>query len=903
MEPGSMIPSLPPELYISLFEQAAEGMFVADPQGRLIAANPRLYDFLGFAAEEALGRPFTDFADPEDLRTNPLRIDELRAGKVVVSERPLRCRDGRLIPIELTTRMLADGHLLGIVRDLTARKRAEEAARAARWRLESIIEGTHVGTWEWNVQTGETVFSQVWAQIVGHTLEELGAVTIKTWESLVHPDDLKRSGEALERHFAGELPYYDCDCRMKHKDGHWVWVHDRGRVVTRTGDGKPLMMFGTHADITERRRALEAVRANERLLRATMEAVADGILVVDEQGAVVHRNARFAELWCIPQEVVDCGDDARLLGFVLDQLEDPEAFLAKVRALYGAVDESSDTLRFKDGRVFERFSCPLMRGDVIEGRVWSFRDVTEQRRTEEELRKLASVVRYSSELVNLATLDGKMIFLNEAGSRMLGISPAEVGQFNIMQVIPAHLKQRVETELLPAAMGVGAWAGELQYLNCKTGQVTDVHAMVFVIRDVATGAPLYLANVSLDITERKRAEEARLEMERRLLHAQKLESLGVLAGGIAHDFNNLLMAMLGNLELAQRDLSPVSPIRPRLDAASHAARRAADLTRQMLAYSGRGKFLVGRVDLNELVEENVHLLRTSIPRTVTLNLHLDRALPAVEADAGQIQQVTMNLITNAAEAIGNDPGVITLSTGVRDCDASYLGRSRLEQIAAGGRYAYLEVTDSGCGMDEETQKRMFDPFFTTKFTGRGLGLPAVFGIVRGHGGAILLDSAAGKGTTIRVLFPASEGVPVAVVAAEAEPAGVGEAAASAGRGTILIVDDEEMVLQPCAAMVESMGFTALTAGDGEQAVEEVRRHGAEIRAIILDLTMPKLDGAGALERILKIEPGAKVILSSGYDEAEATGRVVKGRLAGFIRKPYRLEQLRSVLERVLGSAP
>ncbi len=646
MDRDPVAPGLSAELYAALFQHAAEGMFVADAQGRLATVNPRLCELTGFTVEETLGQPYVSFTDAEDLRKHPLRVDELRAGKSVVSERLLVRKDGITVPVELTTRMLPDGHLVGVVRDLT-----------------------------------------------------------------------------------------------------------------------------------ERRQALEAVRASEALLRATTEAVTDGILAVDDRGRVVHWNARFAELWRIPREVTDSGDDDRLLGFVLDQVEDPMVFLEKVRALYRSDEETFDSVSFKDGRIFERFSCPLMNGDEIAGRVWSFRDVT----------------------------------------------------------------------------------------------------------------------------ERRRAERARLEMERQLLHTQKLESLGVLAGGIAHDFNNLLMAILGNLELGLRDLSPVSPARPRLDAASNAARRAADLTRQMLAYSGRGKFLVGRVDLNELVEENVHLLRTSIPRTVTLNLQLDRALPAVEADAGQIQQVVMNLITNAAEAVGSAPGVVTLSTGVRECDAGYLGRSRLSEPAPAGRYAYVEVTDSGCGMDEETQKRMFDPFFTTKFTGRGLGLPAVFGIVRGHGGALLLDSAVGKGTTIRVLFRAAGAASAVTAEASGARAGGAEAMRGTGQGTILIVDDEEMVLQPCAALVESLGFTVLTAGDGERAVEVVRQHGAGIRAILLDLMLPKLDGAGALERILLIEPGAKVILTSGYDEAEATQRIPPGRLAGFIRKPYHLDQLRGVLTRVLGA--
>ena len=907
MDPGFVAPGLPPEFYVLLFQQVAEGIFVADSQGRMIAVNPRACDILGFAAEEILGRPVQDFMDPEDLRKNPARLADLRAGKHVVSERWLRCKDGGLLLVELNMRMLPDGRLLGIGRDLTERKQAEESLRDAHWRLESIIEGTHVGTWEWNVQTGEMVLSERWAQIVGYTLEELGAVSIRTWESLVHPEDRKESDERLRKHFAGELPYYDCDCRMKHRDGRWVWVHDRGRVISRTNDGKPLMMFGTHADITERRRALEALRASETLLHATMDAVADGVLVVDEQGVVVHRNARFAELWRIPKDVVDCGDEGRLLGFVLDQLEDPEAFLAKVRALYGSAGESSDLLRFKDGRVFERHSCPLMHGDAIDGRVWSFRDVTERAQTETALRESEGRYRTLFEGASDAIFlmeGGRFVDCNARTLEIFGCARNEILSCHPADFSPPEQRDGSASGPRAEAWIGAALAGEPQsfeWLHCRRDG-TPFDAEVSLARLEWQGR-VFLQAIVRDVTERKTAERGRSEMERRLFDAQKLESLGVLAGGIAHDFNNLLMAMLGNLELALRDLSPVSPAQPRIEAASSAARRAANLTRQMLAYSGRGKFMVGRLDLNELVEENVHLLCTSIPRTTTLDLHLDRALPAVEADAGQIQQVIMNLVTNAAEAIGDQPGTITLSTGARDCEAAYLGRSRLDETLPAGRYAYFEVADSGCGMDEQTQKRMFEPFFTTKFTGRGLGMAAVLGIVRGHRGAILVESAAEKGATIRVLLPAAEVAPgAAAPAGDARDGGAGAAAPGAAKGTILIVDDEDMVLQPCAAMVQSMGFAVLTAVNGERAVEVVRRNGAEIRAIILDLTMPNLDGAAALERILRIEPDAKVILSSGYDEEEATQRVARERLAGFIRKPFGLEQLRGALERALGPA-
>src|SRR3990170_4789992 len=289
---------------------------------------------------------------------------------------------------------------------------------------------------------------------------------------------------------------------------------------------------------------------------------------------------------------------------------------------------------------------------------------------------------------------------------------------------------------------------------CKT--LANLAALAVENALLYTSSRQYAADLEQQIAWRKKAEQESLELERRLLHAQKLESLGVLAGGIAHDFNNLLMAILGNLDLALRKLSPLSPAGTNIQNALQAVHRGADLTRQMLAYSGKGQFVVKNIDLSELVEENAHLFRTSMAKTAALNLRLNRDLPLVEADPGQITQVIMNLITNASEAVGEKAGVIALSTGIQECDEAYLSRSRLEERPPAGRFVYLEVSDTGSGMDEETQQKLFDPFFTTKFTGRGLGMSAVLGIMRGHKGAILVDSVVGKGTTIRVLFPVSE---------------------------------------------------------------------------------------------------------------------------------------------------
>ncbi len=399
-----------------------------------------------------------------------------------------------------------------------------------------------------------------------------------------------------------------------------------------------------------------------------------------------------------------------------------------------------------------------------------------------------------------------------------------------------------------------------------------------------------------DITDRKRAEAERLEMERALLHSQKLESLGVLAGGIAHDFNNLLAAILGNLELALLDMPQGSAARPETEEAVRITRRAADLTRQMLAYSGRGLFVVRPLDLASLVRENIGMLRAAVSRTVSLHAPESEGLPPILADAGQVQQVVMNLIINASEAIGDRDGVVSLSFRVRECDIADLALSRLEEKPDPGRFVELEVSDTGCGMDYYTIARLFDPFFTTKFTGRGLGMSAVLGIVRGHGGAITVESLPGRGTTVRVLFPVAPDS--SEMAAAAQP---GRTAGPALHlpGAVLVADDEEHVRATTVRILKRLGLRVLEAGDGREAVERFRENAGDISLVLLDLTMPRLDGAGAYAEIARIRPDAPVILLSGYSEQEVRARFTGGSLAGFVEKPFSLQTLFAEIERTV----
>jgi PAS domain S-box-containing protein len=424
-----------------------------------------------------------------------------------------------------------------------------------------------------------------------------------------------------------------------------------------------------------------------------------------------------------------------------------------------------------------------------------------------------------------------------------------------------------------------------------------IHA--FPILDEAGNAKGFI-EVAEDITELRKAETERSRFQERMQQVQKLESLGILAGGIAHDFNNLLVSMLGNVDLALNASSPESPVRPFLQRIDSAATRAADLTNQMLAYSGKGRFVVEPINLSRLVEEMGHLLHTVISKRALIKFNLAAGLPPVEADATQLRQVVMNLITNASDALGESDGVITVTTGTVDVDATYLSGSYLEAPMADGRYAFVEVSDTGCGMNRETCSRIFDPFFTTKHTGRGLGLAAALGIVRSHKGGLRVYSEPGRGTTFKVLFP--------VVGAEGAPAlpGSDPAACDPETGprpgcTVLVADDEEAVRDVARLMLEGCGYAVVTAADGLEAVDLFRRAPESISAVVLDMTMPRMGGEEAFRELRRIKPDVRVVLSSGYNEQETVNHFLGKGLAGFIQKPYRtqtlVDRVRQALER------
>ncbi len=531
-----------------------------------------------------------------------------------------------------------------------------------------------------------------------------------------------------------------------------------------------------------------------------------------------------------------------------------------------------------------------------------------QKKAEQELRhseeRMRMLLEHSHDGINIMRVDSqtgdfRLILCNDRYTKMAGRSREELlRRGNVWELIRAEEPeamdeawQRCVREGVPYT-GRGSWIrpdGKENYFES---------AVARVILD----GEVYTIGMDRDITEQVIAERERTHLEAQVQHAQKLESLGVLAGGIAHDFNNLLVAILGNADLALMDLNPTAPATQSVQEVKKAALRASDLTNQMLAYSGRGTFVIEPLDINALVRQMAHLLEVSISKKTTLRFDLDEAIGRFQADASQIQQVVMNLITNAADAIGSDNGTVTLRTCLRELSRDELAGGYLDDDLPPGRYICLEVEDSGCGMTDEQVQRVFDPFYTTKFTGRGLGLAAVLGIVRGHNGAVQIDTTPGRGTMFRILLPAHDD---RYIEADEElppadqPVDTDSVVNWQGSGRVLLVDDQPAVRQVGRAMLTRLGFDVLEATDGSEAIEVYRDHAESITLVLLDMTMPNMDGPETFRQLQKINPEVPVLLCSGYSEQEAAEKTRMPKLAGFLHKPFHFEDLARKLRSML----
>ncbi len=647
------------------------------------------------------------------------------------------------------------------------------------------------------------------------------------------------------------------------------------------------------SDYTDRSWVNEALRLSEERFRRITENMYDLLCYTDIQGRYLYLTPSYKRVLGY--------DPLDLLGESVFERVHPEDLEHVVKEFQKAITSRMSgqaELRYRhaDGRyIWIHSTGTVITNELGEpvGAVINTRDITERREAEQALHESEEKYRTLVESIQdgvFLVQDARVLFTNAAFAEMIGRIPDEVigGDFRMLiapedrSTIEDLHRRRLLGEPVPREY-------EIRLIH-KDGE-TRVIVNVSVGMAHYQGKPAAIGTVK-NVTERRQAEKERKRLEDQLRHFQKLESLAVLAGGIAHDFNNLLMGILGNTELGLISLPLDDPARANLQEIQSAVVRAAELCRQMLAYSGRGRFRIERIQINDLVKDMLDTIQVSVSRQVRLVYRLSDKLPWVEGDRAQLRQVLMNLIVNASESIGEAPGSITLSTKAVECAKADFRNSYLDENISEGSYVEIEVADTGCGMDEATRQKIFDPFFSTKFTGRGLGLAAVLGIVRGHKGAIEVRSEPGRGATFRILLPA-----IRQEADQLIRAGIASQSMGIGDKTILVVDDEEPVLTVARQMFEMLGFRVLTACDGVEAIEVMREKKHDIDLVVLDLAMPRMSGEETFHALKAIDPKIPIIISSGYSEAEVMRHFEVTELAGCIPKPFSFQNLKEALSR------
>ena len=878
--------------FFEFMEHLPACAFIKDQAGRVWFANRYLKDIFGW--QEAYGKTTADLL-PREV-ANQMIADDLK----VLNEGPSVIRE-KIVDIHGMERFfdtykfplgIGDGPLMlgGISVDISGRKQAEEALRqseeAYRLLFEQSVDGVII-TVDGKIVEANSAFCAV----RGAPLDEVMGLESIT---LIHPEDRDAAIRRVRSLQSGERLVESQIYRSAKFDDSPKWVELRSKLIK--WGGQPAIQ-SIIRDITDQKRAEEALRESEERFRQTVEYLPLPVALVTDDGMVEYLNPKFIETFGYTLE-----DVPRLVDWYDLAYPDTAYRQSLKKEWEGALERvlaSNEGTRSIDAEVVcmggSKRIMNIMATTVGSKLLAIFTDLTERKQTENALRETNEALRTLIESAPIAIIafdrEGNVKLWNPAAEQMFGWRKDEVpGRF-----LPFISEEKLEEY---EALSQRIFRGEVLTgveirRHRKDGSPIDLSISAAPLHD-AQGEASGIMSVVADITERKRAREERTRLEAQMREVQKFESLGVLAGGIAHDFNNLLMAILGNAELALARLPSASTARHNITEITRASQRAADLCHQMLAYSGKGRYVVGRCDLSKIIREMAQIIEVSISKKAALRYSLARPLPPVEADATQMRQVVMNLITNASEALGDRSGIITVASGVVECDRPYLIEGHLDDRLPEGKYVTLEVSDTGYGMDADTLSKIFDPFFTTKFTGRGLGLAAVLGIVRGHKGAVQVSSELGKGTTFRVFLPAIEWL-LGEMAQDEE-----QSVLPPHEGCILLIDDDPNVRDVSSEMLAMLGFRVLTASDGDEGLGVFRVHQDEIDCIILDLTMPRLGGEETFQELQQLRGDVPVILSSGYKEQEVTQRFVGKGLAGFVQKPYTAAKLLETLSRVLG---
>ena len=748
-----------------LLDTTMDGFWVLDSSGHIVEVNQAYCSMSGYSRDEIIGMGINDLDAEETPEFTEARIQCVRSIGSELFEARHRRKDGSIWDVEVSASWLDErgGQFICFCRDLTERKRLEKALMNEHQRQAFILDGSRAGTWEWNLQTGETIFNETWAALLGYTLDELKPTTFETWEALTHPDDLLAATDQIERYLAGETPHYECELRMLHKDGHWVWMLDRGQALVHDEEGNPLRMFGTHTNITHQKETEQNYRM---LFREMLNGFSLHEIICDDQGNPV---------------------------------------------------------------------------------------------------------------------DYRFLAVNPAFERMTGLKASDIIGRTVLEVMPDTEPHWIDT------YGRVALSGEPIFFENDSAAIDKSFEVV-----AFSPAAGQFATIFSDITQRKRAEEERREIQEQLNQARKMDSIGRLAGGVAHDFNNMLSVILGHMEIAMAEAGTNPALYSHLEEAHRAAERSADLTRQLLTFARKQTVSPKLLDINETIEGMLKLLRRLIGENIDLAWHPGHP-GMIRIDPSQMDQILANLCVNARDAIVGH-GQVTIKTSSAVLDETFLASY---PDLKPGEFTLLSITDNGSGMDEETLSNIFEPFFTTKETGEGigLGLATVYGIVKQNQGLINVYSEPGLGTTFNIYLPAFPEEPSQKELPK-KPVDTG----IQHTGTILLVEDESAILDVTRLMLEQMGLSVMTASSPEEGLSLAASHPEEIDLLITDVIMPSMNGRDLAEQVLKLQPNMKTLFISGYTADVISQRGVLEKGVHFLQKPYSRAALQEKINELLQSS-
>lgn len=829
--------------YRAFFDSNLEVRLVLDPaDGHILKCNRKACAFYDLSEEELLKRSIDDF-DLDAAQNLPLfaRLEGCELGHVERLELRHEGANGAVMTVVAYVELIShDGRPLLLVglRDISDLMQTRKELQEFRERYELAVSGANEGIWDWNIVTHTNFWSDRCKELLGYAPHEVDAAE-ETIYDYVHPEDAERVRQSLAAHLQKRAGY-DMEYRLRCQGGEYRWFHVRGQAVWNQS-GRAIRMAGSIRDITER---IEGeMRWHKSEQRFTL-----AVAKMEE----THRAARVERQH---QAVLSLATDSTLCD-------------DGIRAACAQITEAGCNV-LNVGR------CSVMM-------------FSEDRKSLEAVDLFVAAKNehfngYVSEAKDFADY---FSFLQT--QRVLAIADPR-GDPRTREFPKEFLDKRSVLSMLDVSVRrAGVTIGSIRFSEVRAPRIWREDEINFAV-DLAQ----QVARVH-GVVETTAMHEHQLELEKRMLQAQKLESLGVMAGGIAHDFNNLLVVILGNSDLVGSMLPSGTREHQLVGEIENASRRAAELCQQMLAYSGHTTFESKTFDLSALVEEMTHLLRASIAQKAQVEYYFESGLPLIQGDPTQVRQVIMNLIVNAAEAVTSSGGNIQVNTG-----SAHFSPGETQHgldVAKAGRHVYLEVKDDGCGMTSEVLERIYDPFFSTKFTGRGLGLASILGIMRACDGGISIQTTPNEGSSFRVLFPVAENEEGSRLSAALTDH---QQSAWRGSGKALLVDDDQTVLLLGHEMLSRLGFEVLTASNGEEAIRLFGEHHQELGLVFLDLTMPHMDGAETLCHLRAINDKVPVVISSGYTAQDVAERIGEAEIAAFVQKPFTLDQLQRTLATVL----